>query len=202
MACPSRSATPTRHGTVPTFHLTKKPGLYHEDTRGDGRVRRCKSGQRALLRGDRDDRLDSLARVASAAPIKVACIGEHTTHSHAFRQPTVRTPSASRVSPQCNAARNRLRVRNFGDCCSTCSRDKGCRDAPVQSTARMPATASATREASFSSRCRSSGVGPARLGPRQSAGQVFTSKVSKARGPVSATRTRTSKIIASLPVPI
>ncbi len=59
---------------------------------------------------------------AAAAPIKVACIGEHTTHSHAFPATNRETqPAGAQEYP---AQLQTLlgpgyEVRNFGDCCAT-----------------------------------------------------------------------------------
>src|SRR6476659_3643911 len=61
-------------------------------------------------------------RAASAAPIKVACIGEHTTHSHAFpatnreTQPVGKQEYPAQLQTLLGAGYD---VRNFGDCCST-----------------------------------------------------------------------------------
>jgi len=59
---------------------------------------------------------------AAAAPIKVACIGEHTTHSHAFpalnreTQPVGMQEYPAMLQTRLGAAYD---VRNFGDCCAT-----------------------------------------------------------------------------------
>jgi hypothetical protein len=63
-----------------------------------------------------------LAFGAHAAPIKVACIGEHTTHSHAFpadnreAQPPGMQEYPARLQALLGAD---YEVRNFGDCCGT-----------------------------------------------------------------------------------
>jgi acyl-CoA thioesterase I len=61
-------------------------------------------------------------RAASAAPIKVACIGEHTTHSHAFpaanreAQPAGNQEYPAQLQTMLGQG---YEVRNFGDCCAT-----------------------------------------------------------------------------------
>src|SRR5258707_10592968 len=61
-------------------------------------------------------------RGAVAAPIKVACIGEHTTHSHAFpadnreAQPPGNQEYPAQLQTLLGAG---YEVRNFGDCCGT-----------------------------------------------------------------------------------
>src|SRR5262249_40803192 len=61
-------------------------------------------------------------RAAAAAPIKVACIGEHTTHSHAFpamnreAQPVGMQEYPAMLQTQLGTT---YQVRNFGDCCAT-----------------------------------------------------------------------------------
>jgi hypothetical protein len=63
----------------------------------------------------------AFARVAGAA-IKVACIGEHTTHSHAFpamnreSQPAGMQEYPAMLQTMLGAA---YQVRNFGDCCAS-----------------------------------------------------------------------------------
>jgi hypothetical protein len=52
-------------------------------------------------------------RVVSAAPLKIACVGEQTTHSDQLSR-SVEYPA--RLQAQLGAAYN---VMNFGDCCST-----------------------------------------------------------------------------------
>src|SRR3954447_19773112 len=65
--------------------------------------------------------LASSSRTASAA-IKIACIGEHTTHSHAFpamnreSQPVGMQEYPAILQGKLGAA---YQVRNFGDCCAT-----------------------------------------------------------------------------------
>ena len=60
--------------------------------------------------------------IAAAAPLKVACIGEHTTHSHAFpatnreAQPVGMQEYPAILQGKLGAA---YQVRNFGDCCAT-----------------------------------------------------------------------------------
>jgi hypothetical protein len=61
-------------------------------------------------------------RIATAAPIKVACIGEHTTHSHAF--PADNREAQPIGSQEYPAQLQTLlgpgyEVRNFGDCCAS-----------------------------------------------------------------------------------
>jgi MYXO-CTERM domain-containing protein len=62
------------------------------------------------------------ARGAAAAPIKVACIGEHTTHSHAFpagnreAQPVGMQEYPAQLQTLLGSGYD---VRNFGDCCAT-----------------------------------------------------------------------------------
>jgi GDSL-like Lipase/Acylhydrolase family len=64
----------------------------------------------------------ALPRAAAAAPIKVACIGEHTTHSHAFpatnreTQPVGKQEYPAQLQTLLGTGYD---VRNFGDCCST-----------------------------------------------------------------------------------
>src|SRR6185436_13335497 len=59
---------------------------------------------------------------AAAASIKVACIGGHTTHSHAFpalnreTQPVGMQEYPAILQGKLGAA---YQVRNFGDCCAT-----------------------------------------------------------------------------------
>src|SRR6185436_20065552 len=59
---------------------------------------------------------------AAAAPIKVACIGEHTTHSHAFpalnreTQPVGMQEYPALLQTRLGAGYD---VRNFGDCCAS-----------------------------------------------------------------------------------
>jgi hypothetical protein len=61
-------------------------------------------------------------REAFAAPIKVACIGEHTTHSHSFpplnreAQPAGRQEYPAMLQTLLGAGYD---VRNFGDCCGS-----------------------------------------------------------------------------------
>jgi hypothetical protein len=61
-------------------------------------------------------------RAWGAAPIKVACIGEHTTHSHAFpamnreSQPVGMQEYPAMLQTRLGAG---YQVRNFGDCCAT-----------------------------------------------------------------------------------
>src|SRR5438045_944868 len=61
-------------------------------------------------------------RVASAAPIKVACIGEQTTHGHAYpannreSQPVGMQEYPAQLQTMLGAGYD---VRNFGDCCAT-----------------------------------------------------------------------------------
>ncbi len=61
-------------------------------------------------------------RSASAAAIKIACIGEHTTHSHAFpalnreSQPVGMQEYPAMLQTMLGAA---YQVRNFGDCCAS-----------------------------------------------------------------------------------
>jgi MYXO-CTERM domain-containing protein len=59
---------------------------------------------------------------AAAVPIKIACIGEHTTHSHAF-PPTNRESQPVGMQEYPAMLQTRLGagydVRNFGDCCAT-----------------------------------------------------------------------------------
>jgi MYXO-CTERM domain-containing protein len=61
-------------------------------------------------------------RALGAAPIKVVCIGEHTTHSHAFpamnreTQPVGMQEYPAMLQTRLGAAYD---VRNFGDCCAT-----------------------------------------------------------------------------------
>ena len=61
-------------------------------------------------------------RAASAAPIKVACIGEHTTHGHAF-PPTNRESQPVGMQEYPAQLQTMLGpgydVRNFGDCCGS-----------------------------------------------------------------------------------
>jgi hypothetical protein len=60
--------------------------------------------------------------IAAAAPIKVACIGEHTTHSHAFpadnreAQPVGNQEYPAQLQTLLGPS---YEVRNFGDCCAT-----------------------------------------------------------------------------------
>jgi hypothetical protein len=54
-----------------------------------------------------------VGRAASAAPIKIACVGEQTTHSDQLSR-SVEYPA--RLQTELGAAYN---VTNFGDCCST-----------------------------------------------------------------------------------
>jgi acyl-CoA thioesterase-1 len=61
-------------------------------------------------------------RAAFAAPIKVACIGEHTTHSHHF--PPLNRDTQPVATQEYPAMLQTLlgtgyQVRNFGDCCGT-----------------------------------------------------------------------------------
>ena len=62
------------------------------------------------------------ARGAAAAPIKVACVGEHTTHSHAFpagdreAQPVGMQEYPAQLQTLLGPG---YEVRNFGDCCAT-----------------------------------------------------------------------------------
>src|SRR5882672_8443902 len=61
-------------------------------------------------------------RTADAAPLKVACIGEHTTHSHHF--PALNRESQPVGMQEYPAMLQTLlganyQVRNFGDCCGT-----------------------------------------------------------------------------------
>jgi MYXO-CTERM domain-containing protein len=64
----------------------------------------------------------SAALAATAAPIKVACIGEHTTHSHAFpalnreTQPVGMQEYPALLQTRLGAGYD---VRNFGDCCAS-----------------------------------------------------------------------------------
>jgi sialate O-acetylesterase len=68
--------------------------------------------------------LASTAAVGSAwaAPIKVACIGEHTTHGHAYpatnreQQPVGMQEYPAQLQTMLGAGYD---VRNFGDCCSS-----------------------------------------------------------------------------------
>jgi len=59
-------------------------------------------------------------RAASAAPIKVACIGEQTTHGHAYpannreSQPVGMQEYPAQLQTMLGAD---YEVRNFGDCC-------------------------------------------------------------------------------------
>jgi hypothetical protein len=61
-------------------------------------------------------------RTASAAPIKVACIGEHTTHSNLFQnndrehQPVGMQEYPMKLQALLGAGYD---VRNFGDCCAS-----------------------------------------------------------------------------------
>src|SRR6476469_4314087 len=61
-------------------------------------------------------------RAASAAPIKVACIGEHTTHGHAFpannreTQPVGMQEYPAQLQTLLGPGYD---VRNFGDCCGS-----------------------------------------------------------------------------------
>src|SRR5258708_1022336 len=61
-------------------------------------------------------------RAASAAPIKVACIGEHPTHGHAYpannreTQPVGMQEYPAQLQTMLGAGYD---VRNFGDCCAT-----------------------------------------------------------------------------------
>jgi sialate O-acetylesterase len=62
------------------------------------------------------------ARDAWAAPIKVACIGEHTTHGHAYppnnreAQPVGMQEYPAQLQTLLGAG---YQVRNFGDCCAS-----------------------------------------------------------------------------------
>jgi len=62
------------------------------------------------------------AQGADAAPIKVACIGEHTTHSHAFPADNreAQPPGMQEYPAQLQTLLGPgYQVRNFGDCCGT-----------------------------------------------------------------------------------
>ena len=64
----------------------------------------------------------AMARSANAAPIKVACIGEHTTHSHAFPADNreAQPPGMQEYPAQLQTLLGPdYEVRNFGDCCGT-----------------------------------------------------------------------------------
>ena len=64
-----------------------------------------------------------------AAPIKVACIGEHTTHSHHFpplnrdTQPVATQEYPAMLQTKLGSGYN---VQNFGDCCATVARWSRC----------------------------------------------------------------------------
>ncbi len=64
----------------------------------------------------------ALAAESAAAPLKVACIGEHTTHSHAFPADNreAQPPGMQEYPAQLQTLLGPgYEVRNFGDCCAT-----------------------------------------------------------------------------------
>ena len=90
---------------------------------GDGRGARCQlAGNLRFFVAIATIAWTALPRAASAAPIKVACIGEHTTHSHAFpatnreTQPVGKQEYPAQLQTLLGTGYD---VRNFGDCCST-----------------------------------------------------------------------------------
>ena len=100
--------------------------------RPDRKERRMKDNRRTRRRASKIALSSAFALVtalgwkgglsASAAPIKVACIGEHTTHSHAF--PALNRESQPAGMQEYPAMLQTMlgtgyQVRNFGDCCAT-----------------------------------------------------------------------------------